>query len=89
MEYSASGVTMAARKFAISIPESVMRHVDQAARRRGMTRSRFIATVLARVAGARTDVEVNAFFADPEIARGQLETARAFRRAAPTAGTEW
>jgi hypothetical protein len=84
---------MAARKFAISIPESVMRHVDQAARRRGMTRSGFIATVLARVAGARTDVEisrrVNAFFADPEIAREQLETARAFRRAAPTAGTEW
>lgn len=84
---------MAARKFAISVPENVMRQVDRAARRRGMTRSGFIAEVLARVARARTDFEisrrVDAFFADPEIAREQVETARAFRRAAATAGTEW
>ena len=84
---------MAARKFAISVPEDVMRQVDRAAKRRRMTRSGFISRVLARVARARTDAEiserVNAFFSDPEVAREQRETARAFRRAAPTAGAEW
>jgi len=90
--WNAHGV-MAARKFAISVPEDVMREVDQAAARRGMARSRFIASVLARVAKARTDAEiarrVDALFSDPEVAREQAETARAFRRAAPRAGTDW
>ena len=84
---------MAARKFAISVPEQVMRHVDRAAARRGMTRSRFIADVLARVAKARTDAEisrrVNALFSDPEVAREQADTARVFRRAVPGAAAEW
>ena len=84
---------MPARKFAISVPESVMRHVDRAARRRGMTRSGFVSHVLARVAEARTDAEisrrVDALFADPEVAREQRKTARAFRRRAPARGTEW
>ena len=84
---------MAVRKFAISVPEDVMREVDQAAARRGMARSSFIASVLARVARARTDAEiarrVDALFSDPEVVREQAETARAFRRAAPPAGTDW
>ena len=84
---------MAARKFAISVPESVMRHVDRAARRRGMTRSGFVSHVLSRVAEARTDAEisrrVDALFADPEVAREQGKTARTFRRRAPARGTEW
>jgi macrodomain Ter protein organizer (MatP/YcbG family) len=81
------------RKFAISVPEAVMRHVDRAARRRGMTRSRFVSHVLARVAEARTDAEisrrVDALFADPALAREQRRTARAFRRRAGAPGTEW
>ena len=84
---------MPARKFAISVPESVMRHVDRAARRRGMTRSGFVSQVLAHVAEARTDAEisrrVDALFADPEVAREQRKTARAFRRRVPARGTEW
>ena len=70
-----------------------MRQVDAAARRRGMTRSGFIAEILCRVASARTDTEisrrVDTFFADPEIAREQIETARDFRRTGQGAGTEW
>ena len=80
---------MAARKFAISVPEDVMRQVDRAARRRRMTRSGFITHVLAHVASARTDAEiskrVDAIFRDAEVAREQRETARAFRRT----GAEW
>lgn len=84
---------MAARKIAISVPEEVIHQVDHAARRHGMTRSAFIAHVLGRVARARTDAEisrrVNELFSDPEIAREQVETAKAFRRVAPTHGAEW
>ena len=84
---------MAARKFAISIPEDVMGHVDRAAKSRGMTRSRFISHVLAQVASARTDAEisrrVDALFSDQEVANEQAETVRAFRASAPRAGTEW
>lgn len=84
---------MPVRKFAISVPVEVMVEVDQAAQRRGVTRSRFIAEVLGRVARARSDAEVSRridrLLADPEIAREQVETARAFRGAAHGAGTEW
>jgi metal-responsive CopG/Arc/MetJ family transcriptional regulator len=82
-----------ARKFAISVPEDVMRQVDRAAKRRRMTRSAFISRVLARVARAQTDAEisrrVDELFSDAELAREQVETARAFRRSAPTAGAGW
>ena len=84
---------MAAMKFAISVPEDVMRQVDRAAKRRRMTRSGFISRVLARVARAQTDAEisrkVDEIFSDPEVAREQVATARAFRRSAPTAGAGW
>jgi 20S proteasome alpha/beta subunit len=84
---------MAAIKLAISVPEEVIRKVDQAAKRRGMTRSGFIADVLSRVARARTDAEiarrVNDLFSDPEIAGEQVETAKQFRRIAPRRGAAW
>jgi metal-responsive CopG/Arc/MetJ family transcriptional regulator len=84
---------MPAKKFAISIPEDVMRQVDRAAATQGVTRSRFIAKVLQRVASARTDAEVtrrlNRVFADPEIEDEQRATAQAFELAAPTRGLKW
>jgi hypothetical protein len=84
---------MAAKKLAISAPEEVIREVDHAAKRRGMTRSGFITDVLSRVARARTDAEitrrVNDLFSDPEIAREQVETTNKFRRIAPRRGAEW
>ena len=84
---------MAAKKSAISVPEEVIREVDHAAKRRGMTRSGFISDVLSHVARARTDAEiarrVNELFADAEIAREQVETAKRFRRIAPRRGAEW
>jgi metal-responsive CopG/Arc/MetJ family transcriptional regulator len=84
---------MAVRKLAISIPEDVVREVDAAAKKRGMTRSGFISDILRRIARARTDAEiarrVNEVFADPEVAREQSETARRFSRNAPERGAEW
>ena len=84
---------MAAKKFAISVPEEVMRQVDALAARQGVTRSRLIADVLRKVARARSDAEitrrVNALFRDPAIVSEQAETARAYQRAGSSPGTEW
>ncbi len=84
---------MGAKKFAISIPEAVMREVDEAARARGWTRSRFIASVLHITAQKRRDAEivraVEDLFSDPEIAAEQRETAAAYQRGAARPGTTW
>ena len=84
---------MAAKKFAISVPEEVMEQVDALASRQGVTRSRLIADVLRKLARARSDEEitrrVNALFRDPAIAAEQCETARAFQRGGAAPGTEW
>ena len=72
---------MAVRKIAISVPEEVLAQVDEAAAERGENRSRFITQMLTLLAQARTDREisrrVNAVFADPEVVREQVKTARA------------
>ena len=63
------------------MPEDVLAQVDAAAAERGENRSRFITQMLVLLARARTDREisrrVNAVFADPEVAREQVKTARA------------
>lgn len=84
---------MATKQFAISVSEEVICELDHAAKRRGMTRSGFIAGVLSQVARARSDAEiarrVNELFSDQEITREQVETAKQFRRIAPRRGAEW
>ena len=84
---------MAVRKIAISVPEEVLRQVDQAAKDRHMTRSRFISRALARIATARRDAEItrriDEVLSDPDLAQEQVETARAFQRGRPARGTEW
>jgi len=84
---------MPVRKIAISVHEDVLETVDRAAAERGLTRSRFITQVLARVSRAKNEREIlreiNAVFADPEIAREQRRTTRALMRLRPKEGAEW
>lgn len=87
---------MAAKKFAISVPEDVMDQVGQAAADRGISRSTYIVQVLRQVAAARKDADitrrVNALFDDEEVMKEQRATARGFRQRASTKGTkgtEW
>lgn len=65
---------MSAIKFAISIPAEVMQAVDRAAHERGITRSRFIAEILRRVAGAKRDEEISRridkALSEPRLTRG-------------------
>jgi len=46
---------MTVTKFAISVPAETMRQVDRAAKRLGVTRSRYISVVLDRVAKVQRD----------------------------------
>jgi antitoxin component of RelBE/YafQ-DinJ toxin-antitoxin module len=50
---------MRAAKFAISVPAETMSQVDRAAKRLGMTRSRYISVILARVAKKEADRSIS------------------------------
>jgi hypothetical protein len=78
-------------KFAISVPRETMSQVDRAAKRLGLTRSRYISVVLARVAKGERDraisKQVDAVLAQfDEQDLGPVEHLRAARR---DEGTEW
>lgn len=70
------------KKIAISLPEPVLKTVDQLAVHRGESRSHVIATILSRVARAKQDrdiaMQIDALFTDGTIAAEQKRTADEF-----------
>jgi metal-responsive CopG/Arc/MetJ family transcriptional regulator len=82
---------MAAAKFAISVPEETMSQVDRAAKRLGMTRSRYIAVVLARVANRERDRAIGERVDEALAAMHEqdLRTAELLCAARRDEGTEW
>jgi metal-responsive CopG/Arc/MetJ family transcriptional regulator len=82
---------MGVAKFAISMPTETMNRVDRAAKRLGMTRSRYIAVVLDRVARRERDAAISRRV-DKVLAEldGQdLDSAVHLRAARRDEGTEW
>jgi metal-responsive CopG/Arc/MetJ family transcriptional regulator len=82
---------MGATKFAISVPSETMTEVDRAAKRLGLTRSGYIAAVLARVAKRERDINISKRVDRvlEELDEQDLEAARHLRRARRDEGTEW
>jgi len=84
---------MAMRKIAISLPEPVLKRVDQLAASRGESRSHLIATVLDRVARAKRDrdiiTQIDRLFADDEILKEQKITSKQFLRISPWPAEKW
>ena len=82
---------MPSTKFAISVPKQTMDRVDRAAKRLGMTRSRYIATVLARVAQRERDADISRRVDEvlSELREQDLEPVHHFTRARSDRGTEW
>lgn len=83
--------TMGVAKFAISMPTETMSRVDRAAKRLGMTRSRYIAVVLDRVAGRERDAAISRKV-DKVLAEldGQdIDSAAHLLAARRDEGTEW
>jgi len=82
---------MRATKFAISMPVETMRQVDRAAKRLGMTRSRYIAVVLARIAQRERDAAISKKVDEvlAELNEQDLDSVEHLRRAKRDEGTEW
>jgi metal-responsive CopG/Arc/MetJ family transcriptional regulator len=82
---------MRAAKFAISVPAETMSQVDRAAKRLKMTRSGFIAAVLARVAQRERNAaiarEVDDALAD--LDEQDLDPVKHFHAARRNQGSEW
>jgi metal-responsive CopG/Arc/MetJ family transcriptional regulator len=81
---------MTVTKFAISVPKATMGRVDRAAKRLGLTRSRYIATVLARVAERERDAAISRKVDEVLAEMDQdLETVVHLSKARRDGGTEW
>ena len=82
---------MRATKFAISIPAETMSQVDRAAKRPGMTRSRYIAVVLARVAERERNTTISKRVNEvlEQLDEQDLEPVVQLRAARRDEGTEW
>jgi metal-responsive CopG/Arc/MetJ family transcriptional regulator len=82
---------MSVTKFAISVPEETMNRVDRAAKRLGMTRSRYIAVVLARISQRERNADISRRVDEAlaDMQEQDLEPVRQFGRARRNEGTEW
>ena len=68
--------TMPLKKIAITIPADVLKAIDQGAKARGESRSKYITRILKRTAGARRDAEItrkiDELYSDPEFVAAEL-----------------
>lgn len=82
---------MRAAKFAISMPAETMTQVDRAAKRLGMTRSRYIAIILTHVARRERDATVSRKVDRvlAELDEQDLGSVAGLRAARRDEGTEW
>ncbi len=78
---------MAVAKFAISMPSETMRQVDRAAKRLGVTRSRYIDHVARHGRDAAISRRVDQVLA--ELDKQDLESAAHLLAARRDEGTEW
>ena len=82
---------MNAVKFAISMPRETMSRVDRAAKRLGLTRSRYIAVVLDRVARNERDAAISRKVDEvlSKLGEQDVEAAAFLQAARRDEGTEW
>lgn len=75
---------MAQRKTAIAMSADLLDAIDDAARERGESRSRFIGNVLRMALRARRDAAItrrlNELFSDPKLSSAQAHTTSSLRR---------
>ena len=85
--------TVAMKKIAISLPQPVLRTVDQIAQHQRESRSHVIARILSRVARLKRDrditAQIDALFSDGEIAAEQKRTADEFLRESSWPRERW
>jgi len=89
--FSAWNTMSTAAKFAISMPAETMTLVTRAAKRLGMTRSRYIATVLEQLALRERDGAISARVDEvlAELGEQELSAVAHLHAARKNGGTEW
>jgi len=84
---------MNTQKVAITIPSDLVSTIDEISRQRGMSRSKFISTVLQeKVAAERRQRIKDAYdsvFSDESVCREQLDTTHWFEGGEVDEGQEW
>ncbi len=84
---------MNTQKVAITIPKNLILLIDQVSKERGLTRSRYITSVLSeKIVEERKQLLKDAYnkvFSDETIQKEQLDTARWFEGAGSEGGQEW
>ncbi len=88
---------MASHRIAVTLPDPLFEAVVQAARRRGLSRSTYVASLLAATAmpsGSAVDeaafgVQMDAALSDPSVVRDQAAQSGWFTAASDLTGNEW
>ena len=84
---------MHTQKVAITIPKELVTMIDDISKKKGLSRSRFISTVLReKVMSERNRYIKDAYdrvFSDESIRKEQLDTARLFEGLESKEGQEW
>jgi metal-responsive CopG/Arc/MetJ family transcriptional regulator len=84
---------MNTQKIAISVPADLVATIDMISKQKGMSRSRYISTVLHEKVLSERERQIkeayNRVFSDDSIKREQLETSLWFEGAGSKEGQEW
>ena len=84
---------MHTQKVAISMPEILIKEIDVLSRKKGLSRSRYIAQAVREKVESEKKCSItesyNTIFSDTDIQREQLETAKGFEGSGNERGQEW
>lgn len=84
---------MTTQKVALTIPKELVAIIDVLSKREGISRSKFVSTLLREKVLVERDRHLqdtyNRIFSDEQIRKEQKETARWFENMSNKEGTEW
>jgi metal-responsive CopG/Arc/MetJ family transcriptional regulator len=84
---------MNVQKVAISLPFELLANIDNIRKRKGLSRSKYISSLLSEKISAEKNKEIkrayDAVFSDEKIRKEQLVTARFYEGAGYDEGGEW
>ncbi len=84
---------MNAQKVAISMPPDLLKSIDNIRKKKGLSRSKYISSLLCEKISAEENKEIkkayDTVFSDDKIKKEQLDTARFYEGTGSQEGEEW
>jgi metal-responsive CopG/Arc/MetJ family transcriptional regulator len=91
--YHTGGIFMNTQKVSITIPKNLVILIDMISKQKGISRSRYISSVLQEKLGEEQNREIkeayDRIFSDADIKKEQLQTANWFEGSGSSEGQEW